>query len=331
MKKIVLTLFLFLVIAAAKSQPTLTQANQAPAVGNVFVSYVADTSAQPGSAGANQTWTFSSLNITSTTIVQSFVTPSSTPYASSFPAANVANSIMGSYEYLTSSSSSLILRGAYSGGGNTTFTNTCTEFTYPFTYNTSVSNSSLTGTFTAGTFTGSSSTLGDAHGTLVINGRTYSNVLRVKVIQSIDFDYGSMGHLISNTATYYWYDGTHKNPLLEISTSNSTGVVTGHSKFVYVSDFATGVSDVSDLSFHLDVFPNPSKGKVCLQFENDNRSHITVSLYNTMGSLVLQKDLGELSPAPHTEPIDLENVSKGIYVMVISTGEAKTARRIAVE
>src|SRR5689334_8458505 len=145
MKKNLLFLFIICITISAKAQITLTQANMAPAVGDVYTSYTTDTAIQAGPAGANQTWTFSGLIISTNVVTQNFVTPSSTPCSASYPTANVTNQVGTQYEYLNVSSSAIVLKGVCSGATTVIISGTYNYYQFPFTYNTNVNNPSITG------------------------------------------------------------------------------------------------------------------------------------------------------------------------------------------
>lgn len=133
-----------------RAQITVTQADFA-AIGD-NVNQATDTlpvaAILPGAAGANQTWDFSLLHNQKST-VYNFIDVSSTPFASSFPMANIAAMVPGPfYTYLNSSSSSVQIWGF--GGdilGDGTqhalvYNNSEKEIVFPCTYNTPINDTS---------------------------------------------------------------------------------------------------------------------------------------------------------------------------------------------
>src|SRR6188768_1501296 len=91
MKKI-FTLIALLITVGAIAQPTVNSSTY-PAPGTTLVyTEVNATALSEGSGGANQSWNFSNLTATGMTSTTSYVTASSTPYASSFPGSNLAAS-----------------------------------------------------------------------------------------------------------------------------------------------------------------------------------------------------------------------------------------------
>ena len=148
--------------------------------------------------------------------------------------------------------------------------------------------------------------------------------------QNIDYNYTGIGHLIYHTVTYMWYDCIHKTPVLEISTSDITGFTTGHSKSVLVGSFVSGIEDVT-AKLNLEVYPNPAHGEVHISFNPHHASDLMINVYNSAGVLVKNEGHDNLSPMETKETLDLSALSKGIYMIEVVAGEARTTRRIVVE
>lgn len=122
MKKTTLLFGAVLAVSSLKTQAQITiTASDMPQAGYIYLNandY--SPSIGPGSAGANQTWNLSGLhnvNMDSTYIL----TPSSTPYASSFPNSNLATRIYNAgvttYEYINMGSDSALIQGTVVDGG----------------------------------------------------------------------------------------------------------------------------------------------------------------------------------------------------------------------
>jgi hypothetical protein len=117
--------------SALVAQPVLTSAGIMPVVGSSYTS-VTSAYASPGNSGANQTWNLALTN--NGTGTATGVTPSSTPYAASFPGATVAfNS--GAYAYYKGTSSAWQNCGYVSGSTVISYSNLEDMLHFPFTYN----------------------------------------------------------------------------------------------------------------------------------------------------------------------------------------------------
>jgi hypothetical protein len=331
MKRNLLTILISICFASAHAQITLTQANSAPAVGDVYTYYPCDTMPVPGSSGANITWNMTTA-VTATPSSQTIVTPASTGYAASYPNANVAiNAGSGVYQFISSSSTSVKQWGVVQGAATTVVYNSpgAVFLTYPYTYATTYTNTNVTGTFTQGTVTQSGTTTYDGYGTLKINGRTYSNVARQKYDMTYDYNYTSIGHLYYHTVSYIWYDGVHKTPLMEIISNDATGLTVSHTKTVIISSYATGIEDVRAGIPGLNVYPNPARDVVHVDFPLSNSADVSFTLYNSIGEIVMTKTADP--SAFIRETIDISALRRGIYLLEIIAGNRRETRRVVVE
>lgn len=331
MKNFLLSLsIIFLIGNTAFAVPTLTQANTAPSIGDVMIMFAADTSVQEGSSGASVTWTFNSLAITANTSVSTCVPVASTPYASDFPTANIALESSGAYQYLNSTSTTLQQLGVAAGAQITHFTPAINFLTFPFTYNSVVSTSNFTGTHAQGTLAGSTITTGDAYGTVIINGRTYTDVLRLKVVQDIDYTYTGIGNLIYHTVSYIWYDGIHKTPVLEIVTNDVSGLTFAYDKQVIIGDFATGTDVITGINPLIELYPNPAHNTTNISIAVAREANILVNIYDNTGAKIQVNNFGHQSNAAIKESLDISSLSKGIYMVEVIADKTRSTKRLIV-
>jgi len=192
------TLLFFILVAGiirVSAQPTLTAANSQPQVGEITSSQYANTTGVAiGTTGANQVWDYSGLKDSAATSVIKFVSPASTPYAATFPGANLAAQVVDTgttvYLYYNATSSGLSVVGTQfdtlSGIYNHPISLQNYPFTYPGTFNdSSTLFSSISGTPSAKVLQ-LDTTTATGYGTLKLpGGQTYNNVLQIK--RSITF------------------------------------------------------------------------------------------------------------------------------------------------
>src|SRR2546423_488849 len=97
-RKLQLALISFLLVCflTSQAQPVLTATGINPVIGNTYTSNSTNFVAA-GSAGANQTWDLTSM-VSASTTTSTAVSPSTTPYAASFPTATVAYNSSGTYQ-----------------------------------------------------------------------------------------------------------------------------------------------------------------------------------------------------------------------------------------
>jgi hypothetical protein len=66
------------------------------------------------------------------------------------------------------------------------------------------------------------------------------------------------------------------------------------------------------------IFPNPTSTNLNVSYNLPKEDVITIALYDMQGKLVLDKNLGKLSPGEHQESLDVSNLPKSTYVCHIN-------------
>jgi len=87
-----------------------------------------------------------------------------------------------------------------------------------------------------------------------------------------------------------------------------------------------GIEDLlSDNTF--DIFPNPNDGKFNLTFDAKVQADYMITITNTLGKKVFEYPLNSFV-GEHKRAIDLSHLSKGLYLINISSGDKKITRKI---
>ena len=293
MKKITLiatVLFNFIIVA----QPVLNASDINPLniIGNNFSA--TSTTLGVGSAGANQTWDFSSLVLTAqgSSNTNSVLTA---PFASSFPAANffISNgSSNDSFSYYRLTSNILESNGASSDSQIIiNYSNPETIFVFPFTFNTIVNdtfqqnNSSLIESETINY---------NAYGTVITAFGTYTNVIRLK-------------RTSGGSVNYTWFK---VNPYIPVLSANIyTGGTTSYSVFQN-TNLATTQNEVKQFS----IYPNPTSGNISIKNIDFSNKSMFVKVYNMLGNQIVNNYKLETESAN----IDLSNYASGLYFIEIA-------------
>jgi hypothetical protein len=248
----------------ALAQPTISNGNNVPAPGLTAPFSIASLT-NAGSAGANQTWNFSSLTYTPAG-PYTVITPSSSPIGSSFPTANFAYTFRGTTSFFNVSSTKMEVQ-AYGittpGTGNDYTPGPRTNLKFPFAYldtqvdswqKVSSSVSSVTLTY-------------DAYGTLITPSTTFTNVVRIKE------DYGPAG------ADYQWYI---LNPLMAIAVFDHNTNTLYH----VAASQITGLANNANTSFSFNLYPNPTKSDFVVELDNYNfQSSLKLNVLNVLGQV----------------------------------------------
>ena len=69
------------------------------------------------------------------------------------------------------------------------------------------------------------------------------------------------------------------------------------------------------------VFPNPTSGKVKIQYTLKENSKISVEINDINGKMVTSMTLGEVSSGEHLIESDLSSESAGIYFVKLKTNQ----------
>ncbi len=268
MKKILLFTGLAFTLS---SNAQLTQANSAPAAGDTYSMAVTSPSIlAPGASGAGAVWTYTSLTLGTTTGF------SGAGYsAATYSPSNVVLSNTSSESFYYESTASYL---KYFGGnvifntglgaipGTITYSAGAFEAVYPMSLSTS-STSAVGGSISAlsnnGTFTGTASATADGTGTLVLPGKTYTNVIRVKLTQSYTITSAVVSGPVDNVVYKYFSVGK-KNPVLVINTSttNLGTLSTQTTTSIDANYLSTGINVIKGSTSDVLAYPNPANNQL---------------------------------------------------------------------
>ncbi len=321
---------------------TLTQANHAPVVGDMFQTINCTTvGANPGGNGAGQTWNFSSLTVLTTTTTNNGVTVASTGSASTYPSANVALSIgTGTNSFYSSSASSLLYWGGdiKVGGQNIimAYSSPAPYAVYPMTLGTTTS-SNVVGTNTsiagAGTFTGTSSVTGAGTGMLMLpGGYNFSNVLKVTTSTVMSFTL-SFGTGTYSQNKYDYYAPSTKYPMLTITNETITSLAGPTTETVVLinGNYTLGMKEsASEQLSNVIVYPNPAKDNININFNNENAENASYEIVNVLGQTVRTQNI----PVVKGETlynINLNGFESGIYFVKLNVGIKSSITKITVQ
>lgn len=323
------------------SQPTITK-DFIGEVSSTFGQIVAEQAPDPGPAGANVQWNFASIipNDTVPPVVVEFVDPFDTPYQAEFPDANLAETIQNlplfwSYYKLTDEKYEVLGNAGEIGPSVSLvkYDDPQTIIEFPFTYNSSFSdNFSGQSDFGIGAiqwFFGSNTTVADGWGTIVLPSGTFTNVLRIKDIQTRT-DSTSLANIITlnkrTTTTYLWYSAAANNSVAGWNQSSGysvtklNGVVLGdttftdsHPMFYHNQIVTSSTKRVFPNMPTVEVFPSIGNSSVNVSFAIDQFEDVECDIFNFNGDRVFSQ---KVRGVPGENEISLEhNLVSGPYVI----------------
>jgi hypothetical protein len=284
------TLFSLLIALVSSAQPVIQYANT-PAAGMTATVYAGN---KPTSAvsGAGVTWNFSTLTFTPLGTA-TIVTPASTPFASSFPSANSSaiiatpTSTFYTYDNVQPTFQDQIADNITATGGSTYTPDPKRHLVFPFNFGNSYTDTYQCISCSPGSFT----VTYDSWGTLIVNGKTYSNVAR-----------------ITNMFGYPYYSYYNTNPVFPIL-SYDTSPSSGTTSILAESPSFTGIKE-NYMDLNMSVFPNPANEE--LHIQNNTFMKVEFEMYDLLGNKIKEKELlsqGQLSN------INTINYPAGMYLI----------------
>ncbi|MCW3077147.1 MAG: hypothetical protein JWO32_1756, partial [Bacteroidetes bacterium] len=267
MKKLFTSIICFTGLTSILAQPVLNY-DVSHSIGTKSIMYlIGGTTTSLQQSGAAVTWNLSSNTLTPSGYFD-MVDPATTPYASTYPAANLsfAMNITGqgtSYSYLIDSPTELNAIADGIGGSNPTIWSQYDKLVkYPFNYTSSFTATRQPSTGPVEPYTRTE----DAYGTLTINSKTYNNVIRV----------------IKNPGNSIWFTTSPVLFPIVIQANSSTYLYNEPTTF-------TGVNDKKAAGAEVTIYPNPVKDRLNIQFEDFTFSKETKLLvFNIFGETIKQ-------------------------------------------
>ena len=346
MKKIYLSILSIGFALTVNAQLTLTKAFNEPVIGDVNNRKGYDsTTAVPQNSGASQTWNFSTLTSNTVTEVHTYTTVASTPSASSFPAATLADDNgVGDYNYFKSTASTYEMMGfVTAAGSNATFTNSGIIATWPVSFGYSATDTyagtadylSLTGP-ASGTVT----VTAPGTGTVTLPGSiTFNNCLQFKMVNLSYANIGSFPLTFTVdgvTTEYHYYTGTQKFPIVMVSydsqtVSSSTGPpsVADAVTISINNNVLTGINNLNFDAINYKVYPNPANESVNIYLTNAKAEAVSITVINNLGQIVKSIDLG--SPKEVKYLLNTSDLASGIYHIKTSVGEKSTTKKLIIK
>ncbi|MFO7722873.1 MAG: T9SS type A sorting domain-containing protein [Bacteroidales bacterium] len=328
MKKIFTLLLCTACCIGLYAQPVITSSFN-PAPGEQYRYHPVNTQITPGNSGANITWDFSGIQIIYNPIIGKYINPSQTPYANDFTGSNVAFEdyfAAGTYHYFETTTNHYEKKGEASVLYTAVYQNPHTMFTYPFTYNTVVTDN-FACTTAVGSLTlernGTWEANGDAYGTLMLPSGTHSNVLRIKTTCNTVDEYPGVIENGKNVIEYCWVIPTSKRPLLKIGTEYhfSGGAPIDTVYYVRISEEVSGIAHPDQNLSNIRLYPNPVAGdELAVGFEMQHQAEVKIELVSADGKVSRSMPMQNMAPGTHQVTVAMEGLAPGLWFVRVDSG-----------
>lgn len=353
MKKLFTIIILFVAIMTTVHAQLTISATSFPNVGDVFT-HANDTShtVSPGTTGTNQTWDYSALqNIFQDT--STFVSVASTPYASSFPSANLAVLTGGNYAYLNKTATEIDMIGLAGDPGigqvvAVNFTSPAIDAKSGVTYN---SNYGYTSNFSI---------------SIPYSGQPPADSIRVHQTSIVTKNFNGWGSVISPTGTwpclrlyerdsnitvidahipilgwqnavvtqqqttvsYYYIDNVSTDPIvtIDMDTTSSTPLDENY-RLIYPA----GITN-SNKPTLFTVYPNPSSStNINLLIGGLKASDYFISIYDITGKQIFSEPYFVNETSVTNIELNSLQLASGSYIATVSSKENETLQSIKFE
>jgi hypothetical protein len=337
MKKIYIFLIVLLPVFA-KAQITLTQADL-PGVGQGYINAADNNYAGAIPAGGATSWNYFTLqNVTQDTSL--FISATGTPYAGSFPGANLAQHAVGtvSYAYFIANSTGLLLNGVADTGNIFIYNPAQMIVPVPFTYNSTYSGYSRVQVDDTSQIPHTRivirtiiNMLGDGYGQLTLPNMVVPATLRIKTtsvaIDSVFYDLGLGGGYqlapgfptSTQTTDFKWLRNGGGALLLDIAADSAGQTATSSSYLIFSG--ALGVNNISQ-PVSLKAFPNPASDRVTFNFDSDMNEAKTLEILNSVGQIIETYDATHLNNFTMTT----SHLSNGMYSYLVQNKKGITSK-----
>jgi len=328
-------LFLFAATGILSAQTTITKAFNDPVAGET-VNYVGVIGTPDNSAsGANTTFNNGSL-----IFAGSATTVYSTPTASeisTFPGSTLKMTGTGNTVFYKQTASRLEITGLVTSDATLNLSvNNGTFISYPTQYTTTTETDLAQGTFSStsvsGLCRGTITINPNASGTLILGSNTFTNVLRVRSVQTFNLHLPNDTNFlfpigtITNTS-YSYYSSTKKFPLLttiqtvvNVPVANINNQTTDGAQVLSSAVLSTG--ETAAKRNGLKIYPNPAQDFIGLAGETGDFS--TAKIYSLDGKLIRTSGI----ESGKVQVSDLPSASYFIEVSGKSSSQTQTSKFI---
>lgn len=172
----------------------------------------------------------------------------------------------------------------------------------------------------------------DGNGTLMLEGTTLTDVIRLKVIDTTSFT-SPLGEVEFIREQYeYYHFATSNLPVFVHATVNISGPIELDFSLVMSHvdpSVDLGVEEVTELN-KVSVYPNPNNGEFNINVSTTGAQKLDIQVMNAIGQVVESRNVAAKSGA-NTIKFNGADWNKGIYFVSINNGETKMTKKVLIK
>jgi hypothetical protein len=96
------------------------------------------------------------------------------------------------------------------------------------------------------------------------------------------------------------------------------------------SSAVTSVADNSAIINTFNVYPNPIANEATIQYTLAAASQVAVVMYNVLGEMVYNSNIGSVSSGEHLLKVDTQNLNNGVYFVTLTANDGKTTKKVVI-
>jgi len=342
MRKILLPICVLTTLVSFGQAPILTTSH-INGIGESMTYFVADSNASNLDAvvGMGITWDYSALQGYPTTVDNNILDATTAANAADFPTSVFADELQGNFVIYENQVVDSIFAQGYTftepSVGDVLVLLSSDELRvmqYPFTYLDSYTDSlsgtvDITGGFPlSGDYLGSVTVTADGYGTFLLGTTTYSDVLRVKIVETSVADLGLLGTIPLVRTQYNYYQPSMQNfPIFMHTSLDAAGTV---QNIVYSQDLLSiiGVEEQNQ-SMSISVYPNPVTENLMIQLNSSVSISASIVVKDILGKTIVGENV-QLSKGTNAVSFDLSSLIAGVYLVKIDSGTSQITKKIVV-
>ncbi len=101
--------------------------------------------------------------------------------------------------------------------------------------------------------------------------------------------------------------------------------------FLYTLGIMTSTESATETANDFTIYPNPAVGHTVIDFAIEEEANANVFVYNNLGQLITNTEIGQLMSGTHQHRLDLTNLPKGIYTVQLQINDITSVKRIIIQ
>jgi ligand-binding sensor domain-containing protein len=103
-----------------------------------------------------------------------------------------------------------------------------------------------------------------------------------------------------------------------------------HGLFSYTPETPTSTSSIDEPISNFSIFPNPTENYAFINFAVQQKSNISISVFNNLGQVISSLELGFFNKGTYQQSMDFSAYPKGIYSILFTIDDKSSVKKIVI-